>query len=98
MYKAFLFHPEGDYVTDFEDRNTKEEVWKEVENMGSRWIFYPIALVGTDKRIVDTPEGLEFLKGKGIKKVREFLSKEWKEKAQHICDCINAGMPFNYIY
>lgn len=37
-YKATLFHPEGDSVTDFR-RDTKEEVWNEVANMGSRWIF-----------------------------------------------------------
>ena len=41
MYKAILFATDGDYVTDFE-RKTKEEVEKEIENMGSRWIFYPI--------------------------------------------------------
>lgn len=42
MYKAILISPDGeDYVTDFE-RKTKEEVIKAIDNMGSRWYFYPI--------------------------------------------------------
>jgi hypothetical protein len=54
-YKAVLFHPEGDFVTDFTNRNEIEDVWDMVNDMGSRWIFYPIVFVATDTTIVDTP-------------------------------------------
>lgn len=51
MYKAILFSPDGeDYVTDFE-RKTKEEVIEAIDNMGSRWIFYPIVgIIRSDSR------------------------------------------------
>jgi hypothetical protein len=97
-YKAVLFHPEGDFVTDFTNRNEIEDVWDMVNDMGSRWIFYPIVFVATDTTIVDTPEGLELLKGKRIKTVKSLLAKEWKLNAQKICDLINEGMPLSYIY
>ena len=97
-YKAILFHPEGDFVTDFSERKTKEDVWSMVNDMGSRWIFYPIVFVATDKRIVDTPEGLEFLKGKTIKTVQKYLADNWKDRADEICSDINAGIPLSMIY
>jgi hypothetical protein len=97
QYKAILFHPEGDYVTDFK-RDSKQDVWDEISEMGSRWIFYPIALISTDKTIVDAPEGLEFLIGKRIKTAVEFFKAQWKERSTEICEAINNGTPFNFIY
>jgi len=97
-YKAILFHPEGDSVTDFKGRKTKQDVWDELENMGSRWIFYPLAFVATDKRIVDTPSGLEFLKGKKPANISKFLNNEWKLRADEICKGISGGIPLSHIY
>jgi len=97
MYKAILFHPEGDYVIDFKSE-TIQDVWDRVCDMGSRWIFYPISFVSTDKVIVDTPEGLEFLKRKHIKTVAKFLNDEWEKRADEICDMLNDGYPLNIIY
>ena len=69
-YQAVLFAPDGDYVTDFHDTNTIEEVWEEINNMGSRWIFYPFCCVGTDKTIVAVWDGCnDNLKNKRIKTV-----------------------------
>lgn len=96
-YKAILFHPEGDYVTDFQ-RESKDEIWHELEEMGSRWIFYPISLIGTDKTIVDAPQGLEFLIGKRIKTVIQFFKNEWKERKDEICEAFNYGLPLQHIY
>lgn len=98
MYKAILFHPEGDFVTDFQNNKTKQEVWDKVNNMGSRWIFYPLPFVATDKTIVETPEGLEFLKGKRINSVKEYLKFQWSYNADKICEGINNGLPLNWIY
>jgi hypothetical protein len=96
-YKAILFHPEGDYVTDFRSA-TINEVWEKLADMGSRWVFYPIAFVATDKTIVDTPPGLEFLKRKRIHTAQHYLSCLWHVKADEICDLINMGAPLSFIY
>lgn len=96
-YKATLFHPEGDSVTDFR-RDTKEEVWNEVANMGSRWIFYPIVVVTTEQTVVDAPAGLKFFIGKRVKTLRKFLQREWDTRKDEICDMINADAPMSHIY
>ena len=96
-YKAILFHPEGDYVTGFY-RDTKQDVLNELENRGSRWIFYPIPFVCTDKTIVDTPEGLEFLKGKRITTVKKLFNDQWKKDSQSMCDIINDGLPLYLLF
>jgi len=97
-YKAILFHPAGDFVTDFRDRTSKDKVWEAVADMGSRWIFYPLVFVSTDKTIVDTPEGMEYLKGKRITTVKKYLADIWKEQADQVCTIINEGLPLNWIY
>ena len=96
-YRALLFHPEGDYVTDFRS-TTKQDVWERIADMGSRWIFYPIPFVATDKTIVDVPDGLEHLKGKRIKTVQNYLKNYWKHEAEFICASLNKGAPLEVIY
>lgn len=96
-YLAILFAPDGEYVTDFE-RDTKQEVWDEVNNMGSRWIFYPIAFVGTQTTIVDTQEDANWLKGKRIKTVQRFFKKHYEKHPEIICQGINEGYPLDIIY
>ena len=86
-YQAVLFHPQGDHVTDFRHMETDhndiglqiEEVWDRINDMGSRWIFYPICFVGTSKTIVSGPDGLEFLFGKRITTVQKFFEKQWNQ-------------------
>jgi len=97
-YQAILFHPEGDYVTDFTGRATVQEVWEEIAEMGSRWIFYPLGFVATDKTIIDTPEGLEFLKGKRITTVQKYLARNWEINKDGICEVINDCMPLSFCY
>ena len=96
-YQAVLFHPEGDYVTDFKD-NSKEAIWNQLADMGSRWVFYPICFVATDKTIVDTLPELKHLKGKRIKTVSKYLNDIWKENADDVCDVINNGLPLSWVY
>jgi len=98
MYKALLFHPEGDFVTDAKDSKSIQDVWDQVADFGSRWVFYPIAFVATDKTVVDTPEGLEFLKGRRIKTVANYLHREWQRDADWVCDGLNEGVPYGWIY
>ena len=96
-YKAILFHPEGDYVTDFQ-RENKQDIWEELAEMGSRWIFYPIAFIATDKTIVDAPEGMDFLIGKRIKTVVRYFKETWQNDSEAICRDIEAGIPLSFIY
>jgi hypothetical protein len=98
QYKAVLFHPEGDFVTDFKGKPTVGDVWDAVNEMGSRWIFYPIPFVCTDTKIVDTPEGLEWMKGRKIKTVQDFFTSTWPNRREQICDMLNNGAPLSLIY
>lgn len=98
-YQAILFHPEGDFVVDFREQPTKKDVWDCISDMGSRWIFYPIAFVATDKTIVDIPDDCpEWFRGKRIKTVQAFLKKEWATEADKICKNLESGLPLSFIY
>lgn len=79
-YRAVLFAPDGDWVTDFES-DTIEEVRDKLADRGSRWYFYPFDAVilshphvvyGT-QRIIDAPTEFHFLVGKTIKTFTRFL-------------------------
>jgi len=82
MYKAVLISIDGqDYVTDFHNSKSIEDVWDSINDMGSRWYFYPIPLVvknnktkTINNRIADIPIDfpVEF-KGKAIKTAMQFI-------------------------
>jgi|ERR1035437_1685722 hypothetical protein len=99
-YKALLFAPYGEFVSDFRDSKTILDVWEKIGNMGSRWIFYPIPLVATNKTIVAAPEGLEHLVGKRIATVKKWFEQKYEENgAGDICEAINEGeIPMCYTY
>ena len=72
IYSAICFAPNGEYVRDFYS-DSKESISEEINNMGSRWFFYPFVFIATEKTIVETPNCLEFLNGKRIKTVEQFF-------------------------
>lgn len=96
-YNAILFHPEGDFVTDFKS-DSKQDIWEKISDMGNRWIFYPIPFVATKKTIVDAPDGLDHLRGKRIKTVQKYLKNQWKDNEEEILEVINNGYPLSLIY
>ena len=98
IYQAVLFHPSGDMVTDFRGNEFIEDVNELINYMVSKWIFYPIAFVATEKTIVSTPDGLEWMKGRRIKTIKNFLSSTWANNAEEICDVINNGLPLELVY
>ena len=53
-YKACLFSPDGDWVTDYRGCETIQEVWDNLADMGSRWFFYPFHTVIRDNGLVTT--------------------------------------------
>jgi hypothetical protein len=93
-YKAILFSFDGDYVTDYE-ADTVEEVWKRVNDGGSRWYFYPFSFVIKNhgciswrQKAIDAPDFpyLSSLKGESLKSVKEMLV----YNADELCDLLNA--------
>jgi hypothetical protein len=82
MYKAVLFAPNGDWVTDWRESNSIQEVWESLEDMGSKWFFYPIRFVIRDngrlttrkQRVVDEPELFTFLHHRSIGTVSKFIA------------------------
>jgi len=80
-YKAILFAPDGEWVTDFR-AETKDEVIEKLSNRGSYWFFYPFEAVILDKgglttaqqRLVDSAMPIESLKGKSIKAASRLIS------------------------
>lgn len=90
-YKAVLFAPDGDYVIDFYESESIEDVVNKLNDMGSRWFFYPIECVIPDNttktlnnRIVETGIHFEFMKGKSVKTASQFL----KDNPEFINDFI----------
>ena len=79
-YQAILFTPNGeDYVTDFHGCKTKDEVWSKINDMGSRWYFYPIAFVITEncRRVVDCPDIFQGFERCSIKTIQSMLKIEY---------------------
>jgi hypothetical protein len=72
IYSAICFAPDGEHVRDFYS-DSKEFISEKIENMGSRWYFYPFVFIATEKTIVEAPECLEFLNGKRVKTVERFF-------------------------
>lgn len=70
--QAWIFDHEGD---------TPEEVWKAVNDQGSKWIFYPLPFVVTNNpgqdfkhsKIIEACENLDFLNGKTINTARKYI-------------------------
>jgi hypothetical protein len=81
-YRAALFAPDGEYVTDYA-APTIAEVWDRHDNGGSRWYFYPFPVIVTDRprgtiadtqRIVDAPDALRIVKGKTLRTFARMLA------------------------
>ncbi|MCR4290497.1 MAG: hypothetical protein NUV86_09595 [Candidatus Scalindua sp.] len=45
MYRSLHFTIDGENWVFDNERKTVQEVWESVNDMGSRWIFYPIPFV-----------------------------------------------------
>ncbi len=83
MYEAVLISADGEeYVTDYKS-STKEEVIEQLENQGSRWIFYPYSFVVEvdpskpvkEWKIKDAPDPFGKLKNKKVKDAMHFIEK-----------------------
>ena len=91
-YHAILFSLDAAYVCDFLGQKTKQDVLEKLENMGSRWFFYPFWFVTTGKTIVGTPCGMENLKGMRVKT----LQRMFKQAAKHCPDSLQGVASGNW--
>lgn len=87
MLKAVLFSPDGYWVTDCRGE-TVEDVFQALNNLGSKWFFYPYshfiirdngALTKGTQRIVAAHEPFEEFQGRTINTVSRFLSEQDQE-------------------
>lgn len=49
--------PDGEFVTEGRNFTSVDEAWKRYNEMGSRWIFYPIPVVTNGDKILAVPHG-----------------------------------------
>lgn len=83
-YMTVRYSPDGEWVTDNRGCATIEDAWNATDD-GSRWFFYPIAVVIRDngrgyvtdrQRIVDSPDLFSFLTGLTIGQAARALRAE----------------------
>jgi hypothetical protein len=92
-YKAVLFAPDGEWVTDYRESDSIEQVQELISNQGSRWFFYPFSAVITDndrgfttetQRIVDTWEPFKFMQGRTIRSFSKMIADLPLHEMEHI--------------
>jgi hypothetical protein len=90
-YKAVLFAPDGDWVTDFRGSESIREVQENLADMGSRWIFYPFHAVIVDRgsslqnsrqKLVDVAYPFEDMKGRTIYTFSKFIADYPREELE----------------
>lgn len=81
MYKLQFMATDGAIITNSMHKD-KTSAWQEASNIGSKWIFYPIALIASDKNyIVDIVPELEFFRGKRVSTLQYYASKNSSDLA-----------------
>lgn len=81
-YKAVMFAPDGDWTTDYFQRDTIKEVEELLADQGSRWYFYPFHAVIVDKggftsetqHLMSVAYPFEHMKGQSIKAFSEMIA------------------------
>lgn len=73
-YYAILFSLDGSYVRDCSG-NTIEEVEKAIENLGSRWIFFPFCAIARGNTILVGYQETIILEGMTIQRASEYIKK-----------------------
>lgn len=73
-YKAVLFAPDGEWVTDFRESESIADVEEALADMGSRWYFYPFhgvirdnGMTTSSQRLVSAAYPFEDMTGRTIR-------------------------------
>jgi len=87
-FKMVAFAPDGDFITDFRNCSTAKECVEQIENMGSRWFFYPFCFVVnevTEKVKYTCNHYTDHLVGQKIDVVKQHM-KDNKEFFEGFCE------------
>ena len=90
-YNAILFSFDGDYQREgnFEEIS---EVWDDINDMGSKWYFYPFCFVVSGKTIQDAPELLTCCIGKRINTIQKAFKQLYEQTKDQELDV------YDYMY
>jgi hypothetical protein len=82
---------DGAHQIDARNCDTIQECWEEIDDMGSRWFFYPVCFVMNEntKKISGTPEPnfiFKRCKGMTMAEAKEYV----KKNAEEIVSLFNA--------
>jgi hypothetical protein len=77
-YYAILFSFDGDYQKESPQFDEISKVWDYINNLGSKWYFYPFCFVASNKTIQDAPDLLTGLIGKRITTIKKLFIKTFK--------------------
>lgn len=75
MYNVMCMSFDGDFVLERVNADSVMAAWDYAGDLGSKWFFYPFYFVVSEsgQTIIDTPEGLEILKNKRVKTVKDLF-------------------------
>lgn len=93
-YKAILVAADGDWVIDYEDSPTIEDVEQRLADQGSRWYFYPFHGVIRDngrlatgtQRLVSCAWPFEEMQGKTIRTFTRVIAEISEENLRDIIE------------
>jgi hypothetical protein len=57
-YQLRCIAPDGEHVVERRNFPTVEDAWRRADDMGSRWIFYPVCVVTGLAKVVAIPQGM----------------------------------------
>ena len=65
-YNVTVIATDGDHRTEGEFE-TVEDAWDYINDMGSRWYFYPVNVVSDHDIIIESPDGFDYLNGMNVR-------------------------------
>lgn len=93
-YTLRCIAPDGEHQTErgYERDGfpTIDAAWDHANDLGSKWIFYPIAVVTAGETIRAVPHGMP---EEWIGRKLATLCKAFAADSQHVCDYVNGETP-----
>jgi hypothetical protein len=94
-YKAVLVAPDGDWVTDYAESESVEDVENALADQGSRWYFYPFHGVIRDngrlttdrQRLASCAWPFEHLQGRTVRTFRRTIAEMPEDELAEILGC-----------
>lgn len=88
-FRLICMAPDGAFVREGEHK-TVSDAWNRFNDMGSRWVFYPVSFVTGSScsdlaRVLDAPSQFSWAKGLSLRSVARHFS----TNSQEICDLLN---------